>query len=88
MGNSAPSLKGLDPRFQELGLDENELLSTLIVVKDTESQEKLLIKQINIASEAEYIRLLKELKQRKIHSAKKIGRYLLRVRDVEGREQS
>jgi hypothetical protein len=35
MGNSAPSLKGLDQRFQELGLDENELLSTLIVVKDT-----------------------------------------------------
>ena len=34
MGNSSHNLKGLDPRFQEIGIDENELLSTLIVVRD------------------------------------------------------
>lgn len=59
MGNASPSLKGLDIRFEQLGTDDNELLSTLIVVKDSSTQEKLLVKQINIASETDYSRLFK-----------------------------
>lgn len=86
MGNNSTALRGLDPRYKELGLDEHELLSTLIVVQDSRTQEKLLIKQMNFANDSEYSRIFKALKQRKGLNDRKIGKYLVRVRDVESRE--
>ena len=52
-----------------------------MLVKDNQTQEKLFVKQMNIASDVEYLKLIKEFKQRKIVSDKKIGKYLVRVRD-------
>ena len=88
MGNSSTHLKGLDSRYQELGLEEHDVLSSLIVAKDTETHEKFFIKQMNITSDVEYGRILKEMRQRKLLSDKKMGKYLVRLKEVQGQEHS
>lgn len=43
---------------------------------------------MNIASDLDYAKLTKEFKQRKLLSDRKLGKYLVRVREVEGKESS
>lgn len=88
MGNSSNSLKGLNSRYQQIGTEETQLLSTLVVVRDRQTQEKLLIKLVSTMNEADFNRKKKEMAYRKSISDKKLGKYLIRLKDFQGKEQT
>ena len=47
-----------------------------------------MVKQLTIASEQEYLRVLKELRGRKSASGKRVGQYLIQIKEIEARETS
>jgi hypothetical protein len=59
-----------------------------MVVEDPLSQHKLMAKQLSIGSEHEYTRMLRELRVRKTLSGKRMGQYLIQIREIETRESN
>jgi hypothetical protein len=49
MGNSNPTQPA--SKYTELRIEENELLSSLLIVQDPDSRQRYMVKQLSIASE-------------------------------------
>lgn len=49
MGNSN-GIKEPQTRFTEIAIEENELLSNLLIVEDKLTKERFMVKQMNIAN--------------------------------------
>ncbi len=45
-----------------------------------------MLKQLSIASEQEFTRVLRELRARKALSGKRVGQFLIQIREIETRE--
>lgn len=47
-----------------------------------------MVKQMNFANEMEYLRILKDMRLRKMASERKIGKHLIQIREIETKESN
>lgn len=47
-----------------------------------------MVKQMSLANEMEYLRILKDMRLRKMASERKIGKYLIQIREIETKESN
>ena len=86
MGNSNQSGGSSSPSYEELGVQQNEMLSHLIMLRDKSTQQRYMLKQINLSSEEECTRMVRDMSHRRSMSQRRMGRYIIKVERVEWKE--